>query len=232
MFKPRRRRCRAAAVDIGKHRRAESGDAVASGAVTLAGVLRKRRVHARRCVAELVPARSRRRAGDVSPARRVRASARRSRCRRLVRPVSNRCAGCELIDRYRATITWAPNFAFGLVNAQGSAIAAKPLDLSSMRFILNGGEAIVARTARRFLEMLAPHGLPGDAMRPRLGHVETCSGVTSSHLLHACRRPATRTRRSRSGPPIAGIAIRIVDGRRSGGAEERIGRLQVQGRAR
>ena len=39
----------------------------------------------------------------------------------------------DLIHRYRATTTWAPNFAFGLVNAQAPAVAAGHWDLSSMR---------------------------------------------------------------------------------------------------
>lgn len=49
-----------------------------------------------------------------------------------------------------------------------------------MRFILNGGEAIVSRTARRFLQVLAPYGLDSRAMRPAWGMSETSSGVTSS----------------------------------------------------
>ena len=116
----------------------------------------------------------------------------------------------DLIHRYRATTTWAPNFAFALVNAQAPAVAAGHWDLSSMRFIMNGAEAIVARTARRFLEILEPHGLPADSMRPAWGMSETSSGATSSHLFSR----ATTTDDDASvevGPPIAGIAFRIVD---------------------
>ncbi|HZP59684.1 MAG TPA: AMP-binding protein, partial [Opitutaceae bacterium] len=79
----------------------------------------------------------------------------------------------DWIERFRATITWAPNFAYGLVNEQAAEVARGRWDLSSMRFILNGGEAIVSRTARRFLEILAPHGLPATAMRPAWGMSET-----------------------------------------------------------
>ena len=82
---------------------------------------------------------------------------------------SNRVVNREMGSRrYRVTITWAPNFAFGLVNARQDELAKRRWDLSALRFILNGGEAIVARTARRFLQLLAPHGLPATAMRPAL----------------------------------------------------------------
>ncbi|MFD1052522.1 AMP-binding protein, partial [Kibdelosporangium lantanae] len=60
-------------------------------------------------------------------------------------------------ERYRATNTWAPNFAFALVNDQAEAIAAGSWDLSTLRNICNAGEAVVSRTAHRFLELLTPH---------------------------------------------------------------------------
>jgi len=87
----------------------------------------------------------------------------------------------DLIEKHRATITWAPNFAFGLINARAEQLSSRRWDLSSMRFILNAGEAIGAKTARRFLELLSPHDLPGTAMRPAWGMSETCSAVTYSH---------------------------------------------------
>jgi acyl-CoA synthetase (AMP-forming)/AMP-acid ligase II/NAD(P)-dependent dehydrogenase (short-subunit alcohol dehydrogenase family)/acyl carrier protein len=134
----------------------------------------------------------------------------------------------DLVDRHRATITWAPNFAFGLINDRGAEIAEQHWDLSSMRFILNGGEAIVAKTARRFLQLLQPHGLRADAMHPSWGMSETCSGVAFSER---CRRhiisdddPFVEV-----GAPIAGISFRIVDGKDQVIEEGRIGRLQVKG---
>jgi acyl-CoA synthetase (AMP-forming)/AMP-acid ligase II len=78
----------------------------------------------------------------------------------------------DWIHRYRATVTWAPNFAFGLVTERAADIQRRRWDLSSMRFIANGGEAVVARTAERFLRLLAAHGFrrtscirPGECRR-------------------------------------------------------------------
>ncbi|MGB7414822.1 MAG: AMP-binding protein, partial [Thermosynechococcaceae cyanobacterium] len=39
----------------------------------------------------------------------------------------------DLIEQYRATATWAPNFAYGLVNDQADKIQQRHWDLSSMR---------------------------------------------------------------------------------------------------
>lgn len=137
-------------------------------------------------------------------------------------------AWLDWIERYRATITWAPNFAFGLVNEHASEIADRRWDLSSMRFILNGGEAIVSKTARRFLEILTPHGLPPTAMRPAWGMSETCSGVTYS------RRFALATTHDNDaftevGEPIPGVELRIADQNDAPVAEGRTGRLHIRG---
>ena len=136
----------------------------------------------------------------------------------------------DWIARYRATVTWAPNFAFSMMNDHAEEIDRRRWDLSSMRFILNGGEAIVARTARRFLELLAPHGLPATAMRPAWGMSETCSAATYSD-----RFTADSTSDSDAfvcvGAPIPGLSVRIVDGRDEVVEEGAIGRLQVKGRS-
>ncbi|HKE55157.1 MAG TPA: AMP-binding protein, partial [Pyrinomonadaceae bacterium] len=134
----------------------------------------------------------------------------------------------DVVDQYRVSITWAPNFAFGLVNDNETEIKSRNWDLSSLRFILNGGEAIVAKTSRRFLELLTPHGLPASAMNPAWGMSETSSGITSSHKF---RINTTSDEQSfvEVGGPIPGAALRIVDAQDNLVAEDKIGRLQVKG---
>jgi acyl-CoA synthetase (AMP-forming)/AMP-acid ligase II/NADP-dependent 3-hydroxy acid dehydrogenase YdfG/acyl carrier protein len=122
----------------------------------------------------------------------------------------------EWVDRYRVTTTFAPNFAFGLVNDRSDDIAARAhaaagvWDLSCLRYLLNGAEAIVPRTARRFLQILAPYGLSPAAMWPVWGMSETSSGTIYSETF--------RLESSRDddpfvevGRPIPGFSIRIVD---------------------
>ena len=84
----------------------------------------------------------------------------------------------DWIERFRVTLTWAPNFAYSLINDQAAVVANGHWDLSSLKFILNAGEAIVARTTRRFLTLLAPHGMRGDCMHPAWGMSETSSAFT------------------------------------------------------
>jgi acyl-CoA synthetase (AMP-forming)/AMP-acid ligase II/NADP-dependent 3-hydroxy acid dehydrogenase YdfG len=132
------------------------------------------------------------------------------------------------IERYRATVTFAPNFAFGLVNDCAERIAAGRWDLSSLRLVLNGAEAIVSRTARRFLSLLAPHGLRPNAMRPAWGMSETSSGVIYSDRFSL----ATTTDEDafvEVGRPIPGVSIRIVNDAAQPVPEGTIGRLQITG---
>ena len=77
----------------------------------------------------------------------------------------------DLIERTKATITFAPNFAFGLVNNQADEVKSRSWDLTSMRFLLNGAEAIVTATARKFIQLLIPHGLAPSSSVSRLGNV-------------------------------------------------------------
>lgn len=100
----------------------------------------------------------------------------------------------DWIDRYRATNTWAPNFAFAMVNERAAEIRERSWDLSCMREMVNAGEPVIVGTSRRFLELLAPHGLPADAMCPVWGMSETCSGVTY-------------TRQHREDPTVGTVAI-------------------------
>jgi acyl-CoA synthetase (AMP-forming)/AMP-acid ligase II/NAD(P)-dependent dehydrogenase (short-subunit alcohol dehydrogenase family) len=134
----------------------------------------------------------------------------------------------DLIERFSATITWAPNFAFGLVNSRADAVRSRRWDLSSMRFILNGGESIVARTARTFLQLLQIHGLPASAMHPAWGMSETSSGVTYSDRFSVATTSDTDAL-VEVGEPIPGFAIRIVDTNGAVVPENTIGRLQVRG---
>lgn len=134
----------------------------------------------------------------------------------------------DLASEHRVTLTWAPNFAFGLVHREAAAAAGHSWDLSRLRFIVNGGEPIVAATARRFLDLLAPFGLPETAMHPAWGMSETSSGVTYSD--HFRRQPdADEGTHVEVGRPIPGIAIRIADPGGEVLAEGESGALQVKG---
>jgi acyl-CoA synthetase (AMP-forming)/AMP-acid ligase II/NAD(P)-dependent dehydrogenase (short-subunit alcohol dehydrogenase family) len=134
----------------------------------------------------------------------------------------------DQLERFRATITFAPNYAFGLVNDAVAAAPGRRWDLSSLRFVLNGGEAVVPSTARRFLRLLEPHGLGATTLVPAWGMSETSSGVTY------CDRFSLATTRDDDtyamvGRPIQSFAMRIVDESGRVVPEGTVGSLQVRG---
>ena len=131
------------------------------------------------------------------------------------------------IDRYRANVTSAPHFAYALLASQENEIAARQWDLSCMRVMLNGGEPIVAQQARRFLHLLAPHGLDVTAMRPAWGMSETASGVVYADHLSA--EASDEEKPVCVGSPVRGFALRIVDECGKLVEEGIVGNLQVRG---
>lgn len=134
----------------------------------------------------------------------------------------------DCLDRYRASCTWAPNFAFSMINEQASALAAGHWDLSALHYILNAGEAIVPKTARRFLELLRPYGLASTAIHPSWGMSETSSGVTFSSAF-SLETTSDEDRFVDVGTLIPGAQLRIVNSHDQLLAEEEAGRIQVQG---
>jgi acyl-CoA synthetase (AMP-forming)/AMP-acid ligase II/NADP-dependent 3-hydroxy acid dehydrogenase YdfG len=156
----------------------------------------------------------------------------------------------DWLDRYRVTNTSAPNFVISLVTGLAADIERRSWDLSTVRDITNGGEAIVGPTTQDFLRLLAPYGLAPDVMRPAWGMSEMCGGMVHS-TLRADREPtgvltidaATLggTLAPLPGPapghptfaevgvPIPGTAVRIVDATGQVVPENRIGRLQTRG---
>ena len=115
----------------------------------------------------------------------------------------------DLIDQYQATISWAPNFAFSLITDRKEEIDNGHWNLSSMRFLVNAGEAIVTKTARHFLRLLSPHGLSSDAIHPAFGMCETCSGITWSNRF-ALETSSDVDNFVELGQPIPGASLRIV----------------------
>lgn len=134
----------------------------------------------------------------------------------------------DWVDCYRGTSTFLPNSAFGLINEQEEAIAAGEWDLSSFRVVTNGGEMIVAETARRFLELLIPHGLPEEAMVPIWGMSET-SSATITWLDFRLDTVSNDDAFVPIGDPVPGFGMRIVDDQLQVTPEGVEGRLQVRG---
>ena len=156
------------------------------------------------------------------------------------------------MSQYKVTSTWAPNFAFSLVNKYASEIKklAGTANLSSVKFILNGGEMVSYKDVQQFLEILTNLGLPANAIYPSYGMSETSSGITLANIIHKNHKVGVRIVKKNSmssklqyladlseegvaftevGPPMPGVSFQVVDENNSCLPEDTIGQIQVQG---
>lgn len=136
----------------------------------------------------------------------------------------------KLIDKYKGTMTAAPNFAYALL-AKRLRRNAKPgdFDLSTLRFALSGAEPVEPADVEDLLDAGKPFGLKSSAILPAYGMAETTLAVSFSEcnaglvvdevdadLLAALRQavPSTKgnTRRLATlGPLLTDLEARIVD---------------------
>jgi fatty-acyl-CoA synthase len=84
----------------------------------------------------------------------------------------------KAIDKYRATITCAPNFAYAQVVKRLRDQDLETLDLSCLRVAGCGAEPIHAPTLRSFAERLAPAGFRAEAFMPSYGLAEATLAVS------------------------------------------------------
>ena len=92
----------------------------------------------------------------------------------------------------------------------------------------NGAEAVVGKTTRRFLKLLAEYGLAPDAVNPGYGMSETCSGIVHSRDFSLETTSDSDTGVD-LGHPIPGVSLRIVGDRNQIVPEGTVGALQVRG---
>lgn len=92
----------------------------------------------------------------------------------LVRPLR----WLQAIDRYRATTSGGPNFAYDLCVQKVDREDAGTLDLSSWRLAFSGAEPVRASTLARFASHFAPAGFSSRAFYPCYGLAEATLFVT------------------------------------------------------
>ena len=81
----------------------------------------------------------------------------------------------------------APNFAFDLCVNKVTDTEIAGLDLSSLRVVLNGSEAVLPQTLTRFADRFVATGFRPDAMRPVYGLAECSVGLTVTPRRHPVR---------------------------------------------
>src|ERR1700722_733641 len=154
----------------------------------------------------------------------------------------------KLIEKYRGTMTAAPNFAYTMF-AKRLRKQAQPgeFDLSTLRWALSGAEQVEPADVEDLIDAGRPFGLRPEAILPAYGMAETTVAVSFSDcgaglvvdevdadLLAVLHRavPASKgkTRRlARLGRPLNGMEARVVDEDNKILPARGVGVLQVRG---
>ena len=162
----------------------------------------------------------------------------------------------KLISKYSGTITAAPNFAYALTAKvlARPAIGDSDLDLSSLRFALNGAEPIDVAAVHAFLDAGKRFGLPSTAVVCAYGMAEATLAVSfhqwgtplkvdtvlATELEHEQRAvpvdeataAGTPTRSFPVlGPPLQGIEVAVVGEDGVHLAERQVGVMHLRGEA-
>lgn len=106
----------------------------------------------------------------------------------------------EALDRWRATFTAAPDFGYRHALRRPSS---RPLDLSTLRCAIVGGEIVRADTLETFADALSPQGLSGRALCPAYGMAEAGLAVTMTRPDDEWRSTTLSTARLAEGEVVA-----------------------------
>lgn len=88
----------------------------------------------------------------------------------------------QLMQEHKVTFTTAPNFAYDLCSRLVTDEQIATLDLSRLRFALNGSEPVHAATLNRFSERFAAAGFRPETFKPCYGMAETTLFVSGTRL--------------------------------------------------
>jgi fatty-acyl-CoA synthase len=94
----------------------------------------------------------------------------------------------ETVHKYRASITFGPNFAFDLAAKRAPKNSHGSLDLSCLRVLGCGAEPINPKTMERFLSAFEPFGLKSHSIMPCYGMAEATLAIAFDHLHRPVRK--------------------------------------------
>ncbi|GLF94850.1 fatty acyl-AMP ligase [Streptomyces yaizuensis] len=155
----------------------------------------------------------------------------------------------RMLDRYRVTYTGAPNFAYDFCTRLVTDEMMAGLDLSALRYALNGAEPIHVPTTEAFTERFARIGLGDRSHSPGYGLAESTAYVTvvpddvrptvltvDQALLESAEGPRLRPVPGGTGRQLIGVGrahafdLRITDpGTREPLPEGRVGEIWLRG---
>ena len=163
----------------------------------------------------------------------------------------------QLITKYRATTTAAPNFAYAIVGRRLAGVEDEAAyDLSTLRIALNGAEPIDETAVKTFTDAGARFKMPAECVFPAYGMAEATLAVSFAPLftgltldyveadaLEADNRavpvPPGDARRGTDdvrsfavlGHPLDGLEAEIVDGQGNRLGEREVGEIRLRGEA-
>ncbi|NEP14132.1 MAG: SDR family NAD(P)-dependent oxidoreductase [Symploca sp. SIO2C1] len=163
--------------------------------------------------------------------------------------LANPTVWLDLMEKYRVSQTWTPNFGFKLVSDALSKVPHLNWDLSSVKFFMNAGEQVTPKVVREFLQLVAPFGVPSQAMQPAFGMAEVCTCMTYQNQfeptsgIHRIQKSSLGGQLVKGeatdtdvieftdlGAPVPGVQIRITDEQNQLLPEGVIGRFQIKGK--
>ncbi len=163
--------------------------------------------------------------------------------------LANPTVWLDLMEKYRVSQTWTPNFGFKLVSDALFKVPHLSWDLSSVKFFMNAGEQVTPKVVREFLTLVAPFGVASQAMQPAFGMAEVCTCMTyqnqfdSQSGIHRIQKSSLGGQLVKGeatdtdvieftdlGAPVPGVQIRITDEQNQLLPEGVIGRFQIKGK--
>ncbi|MGH9463756.1 MAG: AMP-binding protein, partial [Vicinamibacteria bacterium] len=149
------------------------------------------------------------------------------------------------ISRYRATVSAAPNFAYGLCADRVRDDELEGVDLSTWCLALNGAEPVAPSVLRRFQSRFRPFGFRESALTPVYGLSEAALAVTFAAPgdrartrffdRHALGERGVAEPRENGlelasvGKPLPGYRLRIADHKGRSASWRHLGRVLVSG---
>ncbi|KUH81345.1 MULTISPECIES: long-chain-fatty acid--ACP ligase MbtM [unclassified Mycobacterium] len=129
----------------------------------------------------------------------------------------------DWLTESRATITAAPNMAYGLIGKYSRRVT--DVDLGSMRFALNGGEPVDCELTALFATEMARFGFSAGALAPSYGLAESTCAVTVPEpgrgmIVDGAGHAVL-------GEPIPGMSVRVEQ--RDDAEDDGVGEILIRG---
>jgi acyl-CoA synthetase (AMP-forming)/AMP-acid ligase II len=152
--------------------------------------------------------------------------------------VANPAMYLRAVDRYRATLSWNPNFAFAFMADRIREQDLKGLALGSLRGLINCSEPVTHLSQERFRDRFSPYGLRRNVFWGCYAMAETTFAITHGTSADPeyldFQGPVDAELRSNSRPfvsvgrPLAGVDLKAVsdDGRTC--SDRQVGELWVK----